>query len=347
MGTDKVHIRHCMLYEFQQGKTASQATETICSVLGAGVLNVRTCQRWYSRFEQSDFDLSDKEHTGRKPQMEPDELQALLDEDACQSTRELAEKLGVSQPTVVRRLHDMGKIQKSGRWVPHTLSEVNINQRLTTCISLLARYRKKNFFWKLVTGDEKWIYYENPVNKKQWLDPCQPATSIPKPDIHGKKNMLCAFWDSKGMLYYEVLEPFQTVDGDLYRQQLRRLRDAIDEKRPSRGHGRRKVILLHDNARPHVAISTHETIMDLGWEVLPHPAYSPDLAPSDFHLYRSLKHFLEGKKFNNKDDIQNQLHIFFTSKPQSFFYDGIHQLPLRWQKVIENNGNYFDDKALY
>jgi hypothetical protein len=81
----------------------------------------------------------------------------------------------------------------------------------------------------------------------------------------------------------------------------------------------------------------------LGWEVLPHPAYSPDLAPSDYHLFRSLEHFLRDKSFKNRDDLQNRLDFYFASKNAQFYRDGIRQLPGRWEKVISNKGYYFDD----
>ena len=55
--------------------------------------------------------------------------------------------------------------------------------------------KKKSFLHKIVTGDEKWIYYDNPVNLKQWLDPDQPPLFTPKRDIHVKKVMLCVWWD--------------------------------------------------------------------------------------------------------------------------------------------------------
>ena len=185
----------------------------------------------------------------------------MLEEDPRQSTRELGNRLGVDHSTVLRRLDQLGKINKLGKWVPHKLSENNVNQRLTTCISHLARYKKKDFLWKIVTGDEKWIYFNNPSNKRQWLDPGQASVQTPKRNIHGKKVMLCVWWDIKGILYFELLQPKQTVNAQLYSQQLTRLDEKIREKRTGPGHGNLKVKLLHDNARPHVAIETKETII--------------------------------------------------------------------------------------
>ena len=102
-------------------------------------------------------------------------------------------------------------------------------------------------------------------------------------------------------------------------------------------------MLLHDNARPHVAKETQKTIINLDWEVMPHSAYSPDLAPSDYHLFRSLEHSMRDKSFENGQDIENHMSSYCEFKPVSFFREGIREVPIIWQKVIDNEGNYFND----
>jgi len=140
------------------------------------------------------IDVADKEH-GKPPKRYEDvELQALLDKDDLQTQKQLAEQLNVSQQAVSNRLREMGKIQKVGKRVPHELNERQQENRRTTCEMLLARYKRKSFLHRIVTGDEKWIYFENPKRKKSWVDPGAPSTSIVRPNRFGRK-MLYVWWD--------------------------------------------------------------------------------------------------------------------------------------------------------
>jgi histone-lysine N-methyltransferase SETMAR len=80
--------------------------------------------------------------------------------------------------------------------------------------------------------------------------------------------------------------------------------------------------------------------MNYGWEVLSHPPYSPDLAPSDYHLFRSMEHFLRGREFEDIDQVEAACQEFFNSKEPIFYRLGIELLGQRWLEVVDNNGEY-------
>jgi hypothetical protein len=84
-------------------------------------------------------------------------------------------------------------------------------------------------------------------------------------------------------------------------------------------------ILQHDNARPQTANMTKMAIQELDWEFhpYPYPPYPSDLAPSDYHLFRSLSNNILGASFNNDAEFRNWFDDFFTSKPVDFFKRGI------------------------
>jgi len=100
--------------------------------------------------------------------------------------------------------------------------------------------------------------------------------------------MLCVWWNQKGVIYYELLKPGETVNT---LQTTNDQFEALCEKRRNIKKGN-KVILLHDNAPSYIAKLVKETIEAFGWEILSHAAYSPDLALSDYHLFASMGHAL-------------------------------------------------------
>jgi len=143
-------------------------------------------------------------------------------------------------------------------------------------------------------------------------------------------------------LYYE-LQPGEIITADRYQQQLTNLSDALEEKKPFTGQRHHKVILLHDNARPHVAKATQDHMFALGCEILPHMTYSPDMTPSDCYLFRSLQHHLADTHFVRFKEIRKCIADFIISKLVSFYRQRIHKLSERWQKVVDANGEYFAD----
>jgi len=90
------------------------------------------------------------------------------------------------------------------------------------------------------------------------------------------------FWDRKGILLTEFMAPGTTITSEVYCETLNKLRRSIQNKwhrMLAKG-----IVLLHNNARPHTVACTN-ALMKLNWEIFDHPPYSPDLAPSDYHLF--------------------------------------------------------------
>ena len=83
--------------------------------------------------------------------------------------------------------------------------------------------------------------------------------------------------------------------------------------------------------------------MGLGWSVLVHPPYSPDLAPSDFHLLRSLHNVANNKIFSQEDLVKMSEENLFCLKQNDFYLKGINKLPDKCQVVIENNDEFTID----
>lgn len=92
----------------------------------------------------------------------------------------------------------------------------------------------------------------------------------------------------------------------------------------------------------HIVKVTQDYIFALGWE-LPHAAYSPDMAPSHYHLFRLLQPHLTDTHFVMVEEIRKCMDDFIALKLVSFYYQGIRKLPKRWQKVINASGEYFAD----
>ena len=79
-----------------------------------------------------------------------------------------------------------------------------------------------------------------------------------------------------------------------------------------------------------------------GFEALPHPRYSPDLAPSDFHLFSNLKRDMRAIHFNRDEEVKNFVENWLSEKAQNFFLDGINNLKVRLEKCISNLGGYVE-----
>ena len=141
------------------------------------MLKDRKCQRWFAKFSSGNFNLKDSPRSENQNQ---EAIEDAVEVNSKLTSRELAQQFNTTHTTIISYLHVLGKISKLGRWVPHELNDAQRNQRLTVCPSLLSRNHRDPFLERIVTGDEKWVLYNNTQHRRQWLDRNQSPQPVPK-----------------------------------------------------------------------------------------------------------------------------------------------------------------------
>jgi histone-lysine N-methyltransferase SETMAR len=342
MAPTKSHLREVMLFHFKEGLTAAASSAKICDVYGPDTTCDRTVRRWFERFRDGDTTVEDNDRSGRPSTVDSAAICALADSNGHLTIDDIANMLDISHGSVHRHLTNAGYINRADVWVPHDLSERNMMERINMCALLLEKDKEAPFLMNLITGDEKWIVYKNVTRRRSWSHKDSEPTTVAKPSLTRFKVMLSVWWDWKGVVHYELLPRNETINSAKYCQQLNRLKIAVAQKRPEL-NTHRGVAFQHDNARPHTSLETCRHLLSFAWDVLPHPAYSPDLAPSDYHLFRSIQNSLSGLEFGNENDVKLHLDRFFASKNANFWKKGIFSLTERWERVIRQGGTYIID----
>jgi histone-lysine N-methyltransferase SETMAR len=105
--------------------------------------------------------------------------------------------------------------------------------------------------------------------------------------------MVTVFWDAEGMILVDTIPHGHTINSDTYIKTLKALQKHYRRVRPHKIIA--EILLQCNSAQPHTSFRTQEAIAKLGWTILSHPPYSPDLAPSDFNLFGALKDAIQGK----------------------------------------------------
>ena len=222
-------LRVLLRHYWRQNLDAKAAAEAICHVEGEGTMAPRTAQKWFKRFNEGDFDLEDRQRSGRPTVLDEGDLQAALDIAPSSNTRELAEELGVDHKTVWNHLKQLGFVHKKPRQDPHELTEAQAAKRVEICRQLLNNPLDDRFWKRIVTSDEKWVYLVNHDRSKRWVPKGQTPPSVPKQNQFGKKIMICVWWNFEGILHFELVPNGRAINAELYCEryfdQIRKLAD--------------------------------------------------------------------------------------------------------------------------
>ena len=152
--------------------------------------------------------------------------------------------------------------------------------------------------------------------------------------------MATIFWDSHGIILIDYLQKGKTTTGEYHASLLDRFDAILKERRPHMA--KKKVLFHHDNASVYTSAIATAKLFDLRYEILPHPPYSPDLAPSDYFLFPNMKTWLGGKRFSSNEEIIAATNEYFEGFDKNYFLEGIKKLEYRYNKCIQLKGDYVD-----
>ena len=121
------------------------------------------------KFRAGDFLLEiDAPRSGRPIEVDNDQTETLIENDQCYTTWEIADILNISKSRAENHLHQLGYVYCFDVWVPHKLREKNLLDHISACNSLLKCNENVPFLKQIVTGDVKWILYNNVEQRRSW-----------------------------------------------------------------------------------------------------------------------------------------------------------------------------------
>ena len=141
-----------------------------------------------------------------------------------------------------------------------------------------------NSLCEIVTGDETWISFFEPEgkeNNKVWIGENGARPQIALRSRSVKRVLYALLFDARGSVARIPVPEHKTVTGIYYAEKV--LPGVVNHYMATRPRtGVRGLKLLHDNASAHCSAVVQDYLKTQGFKTLPHPAYSPDLAPCDF-----------------------------------------------------------------
>ncbi|GFN80831.1 transposase [Plakobranchus ocellatus] len=196
---------------------------------------------------------------------------------------------------------------------------------------------------RILTGDESRVHHYDSECKAQSMEYRHKTSPSPKKFkvvASARKVLFTVSWDMEGVVHMEFLEQGQTVNSERYISTLGALKLRLRRIRRDKDS-----ILQHDNARPHTSRQTQVALRQLELTTLPHAAYSPELAPSDYYLFSQLKKYLKGHHYDNDEETIADVRRWCRGQLSEFFTDGERQLVKRWGLCVDRDGDYVDKKS--
>ena len=335
----KDEIRAYIKARSKLGCSLKKLMTEISTAFGPSCVSYDTVRRWKKKFESGVESIKNAPKSGRPKSASRKEIISKI--------KEIIEGVGISLSTVHLILKKHLKVRKiSARWVPHLLTDeqkrpwVKVAKKL---LQMFTKYDKKQFA-NVVTGDETWVHYFEPVRKvsnKIWATKHSKRPIIAKRSLSTKKVLYAIFFSGEGVAIKVPVKKGKSITGKYYKDVvLKKLKKYYQKRRPTTGF--KHVRLLHDNAPAHTSAIVTAFLKKEKVTVLPHPPYSPDLAPCGFFLFPKLKAFLAGRKYQSRQALGSAIHQYLITVLKSAYRDAFKKWTHRLKLCISSHGEYFE-----
>jgi len=225
--------------------------------------------------------------------------------------------------------------------VPHELDDTLRKKSVDGAKNILLSLRElgPRQLDRVVTGDQSWVFVRNQPDGC-WVPEEAPRPKKAKAAQGDEKVMLTVLFSSCRVWLINFLPTGQTFTADyMVNSILRGFEAEVRKTMPKNGTRGWRIHL--DNCTPHRAALTQGSIANLGMIPLPHPPYSPDIAPSDFALFGWLKWKLRQSQPTNKSELCQLITKFLLEIDESWFASVWDEWITRLEWVSSNNGEYF------
>jgi len=218
------------------------------------------------------------------------------------------------------------------------LTQAQKEERVETCRSLIGKFKGmgQNAFLRVVTGDETWVHYFEPKRKQQnmvWIAEGEHPPQMAKRERTRDKVMYAIFFNGEGAIAHPT-PPGRTITGNYYRDSvLPYVQNQYNGKYPNE-----PLRLHHDNAPAHRSGVVMDFMGEQGIELIPHPPYSPDLAPCDFWLFSRLKDHLRGTRYASRSQLGSVIYQYMKHVPVSDYVACYEMWQERLVKCINVGG---------
>lgn len=346
----KIEHRAVIKFLTKTEKSAQEIHAAMIDVYRDSCPSYSTIAFWRKQFARGRESLDDDPRSGRPPTAKTEEkvaaVRSLVLGDRRMKIWQMAVSVGISKERVGNILHEeLGLKKVSARWVPKLLTPFDHHRRVETSKAFLELYEAEgdDLFHRIVTVDETYIHQYDPESKResmQWIAKGEKPPRKAKAQKSALKIMATIFWDSRGVLLVDFLPKGSSMNGAYYADLIIQLKEKVVELR--RGKVSAGVLFLQDNAPVHRSQVAMAALKDSGFREIDHPPYSPDLAPSDYFLFRNLKKDLRGIKFETEEEMKAAVMDHFADKEENYFFEGLKKLKDRSSKCIDVGGDYVE-----